>query len=104
CFVDAWRLAGRADEKARKEIGQRRVPLKIENQALQKVRTAQERAVGCSLSAQHNMVAPAGSGVAAVDHELVRAEAAQASFLVERTCHINGLAPRRRGMNVDFDN
>src|SRR6266581_727354 len=75
CFVDAWRLAGRANEKAGKEIGQRGMLLKIENQALQKVRTAQERAVGCSLSAQHNVVAPAGSGVAAVDHELVGAEA-----------------------------
>src|SRR5205085_11926522 len=49
------------------------------------------------------VVAAAGPGMAAVDHELVGAKPAQASFLVERTRHLDGFTPRRCGMDVDLD-
>ena len=45
-LVDARRLAGRADEQAGEQIGERRPPLPIEHQALEQIGPAQERAVG----------------------------------------------------------
>jgi hypothetical protein len=45
-LVDARRLAGRADEQAGEQVGQRRMALPVQDQALQQVRPAQERAVG----------------------------------------------------------
>ena len=49
------------------------------------------------------MVAAAGAGVAAVDHELVGAEAHLAGLLVERGRDLDRLAPSRRRMDVDLD-
>ena len=45
-FVDARRLAGRADEQSGKQIGQRRPPLPIQHQAFEQIGPPQERAVG----------------------------------------------------------
>ena len=42
-LIDARRLAGRTDEHAGEQIRQRRMPLPVQHQALQQVRTAQER-------------------------------------------------------------
>ena len=44
-LVDPRRLAGRADEQAGEQVGQRRMALPVEQQALQHVRPAQERRV-----------------------------------------------------------
>jgi len=41
-LVDARRLAGRADEQAREQVGERWVALPIDDEALQQVRAAQE--------------------------------------------------------------
>ena len=41
----------------------------------EQVGAAQERAVGRRLAAEHDVVAAAGAGVAAVEHELLGAEA-----------------------------
>ena len=49
-------------------------PLPVEHDALEQVRPAQERTVGRRRTAEHDVVAAAGAGVAAVDHELVGAE------------------------------
>ena len=49
--------------------------LPVQDQAAQQVRPAQERAVERGRAADHDMVAAAGAGVLAVDHELVGAEA-----------------------------
>ena len=45
-LVEARRLAGRADEQAREQIGQRRMALPVEHQALQQIGPAQERRIG----------------------------------------------------------
>ena len=45
-LIDARRLAGRTDEQAREQVGQRRMPLPIEHEALKQIGPAQERAVG----------------------------------------------------------
>ena len=44
-LVDARRLAGRADEQAGEQVGQRRMALPVEHEALQQVGPAQERRV-----------------------------------------------------------
>ena len=60
------------------------MPLPVEHQALEQIGPAQERAVGGVHAAQHDVVAAAGAGVAAVDHEFVGAEPRLARLLVER--------------------
>ena len=48
--------------------------LPVQHQALEQVGPAQERAVGGRGAADDDVVAAAGAGVLAVDHELVGAE------------------------------
>ena len=102
-FVDARRLARRADEQAGEQVGQRRVALPVEHEALQQVRPAQERAVRRRRAADDDMVAAAGAGVAAVDHELVGAEPRLPRFLVDAARDVDAIAPGRGGMHVDLD-
>src|SRR6516164_4415209 len=102
-LVDARGLAGRADEQPREQVGQRRMPLPVQNQALEQVGSAQERAVGRGRSSQRNVIAAAGADVATVDHELVGAKPAETRFLVERVRELDGLAPIRGGLNIDLD-
>ena len=52
------------------------MPLPVQDQRAQQVRAAQERAVERGGAADHDMVAAAGAGMLAVDHELVGAETA----------------------------
>src|SRR5438874_1786366 len=74
-LVDAWRLAGRPDEHAGKQVRERRMVLPVRNQALQQVGAPQQRTFGRCGAAQRNVVAAAGTGVAAVEHEFLGAEA-----------------------------
>ena len=102
-LVDARRLAGRTDEQAGEEIGQRRAPLPVEHQALEQIGPPQERAVGRRHAAEHHVIAAAGAGVAAVDHELVGAEPREARLLVERGRGLDRFAPGRGRVDVDLD-
>ena len=70
-FVDARRLRGGSDEQPAEEIGERRVVVPVREQAAQQVGAAQERRVGRRRATEHEVVAAAGAGVAAVDHELL---------------------------------
>ena len=79
------------------------MPLEIKDQAFQQIGPAQERAVRRRLAAEHDMVAAAGAGVAAVDHELVGAEPAQPGLLVNRARDIDRVAPGCGRMDVDLD-
>ena len=102
-LVDARRLAGRADEHAREQVRQRRVVLPVGDEALQQVGPAQQRAVGGRRAAQRHVVAAAGAGVAAVEHELLGAEPRLPRFLVQRLGGRDQLVPGRRRMDVDLD-
>ncbi len=103
-LVDARRLAGRADEQAGEQIGERRVALPVEHQALEQVGPAQERAVGRRRAAEHDVIAAAGAGVAAVDHELVGAEPATGARPRRgRAVIATASRQRRRRMDVDLD-
>ncbi len=83
-LVDARRLAGRADEDAGEQVRQRRMVLPVGDQALQQVGAAQQRAVGRRGPAEGHVVATAGAGVAAVEHELLGAEPRLPRLLVQR--------------------
>ena len=77
--------------------------LPIENEALQEIGAAQERAVGRRASADHHMIAAAGAGMAAIDHEFVGAEPRLARFLVKRLRGGDRFAPVRGRMDIDLD-
>src|SRR5216684_7602607 len=65
-LIDPRRLAGRSDKESRKEIRQRRMIEPVREHAAQKIGPAQERTVRRSCRADGEMIAPAGSGVAAI--------------------------------------
>ena len=77
--------------------------LPVADQALEQVGTAQQRTVGGRRAAERDVVAAAGAGVAAVEHELLGAEPRLARVLVERARAVDQLAPggRRRDVHLD---
>ena len=79
------------------------MPLPVQHQALQEVRPAQERAVVRGRAADDDMVAPARAGMAAIDHELVGAEAALAGCLVDGGGGRDAILPARRRVDIDLD-
>ncbi len=102
-FVDARRLRGGADEQAGKAVGQRGVVLPVGDQRGEQIGPAQEGAVLGRGAAEGDVVAAAGAGVAAVEHELLGAQARQARFVVEPFGGLDQFVPVRRGMDVDLD-
>ena len=79
------------------------MPEPMDDEAFQKIGTAEERAVERRRAADHNVVAPAGPGMLAVDHELVGAEAGEPRLLVDRLGRRDAFAPARRRVDVDLD-
>ena len=95
-FVEPRRLAGRPDEQAGEQIGQRGMALPIEDEAAEQVGPAQERRI-CRLgAAEHDMIAAAGAGMAPVGHEFVDAEPRLARVLIDRGRRLHRLAPCAR--------
>ena len=79
------------------------MPLPVEHKAFQEVGPAQKRAVGRCRTADHHMVAAAGAGVAAIDHELVAAQARVERILVKPFRDRDGLRPCGGRLHVDLD-
>jgi hypothetical protein len=79
------------------------VVLPVADQAHQQVGPAQAGRVGRRRGAERDVVAAAGAGVAAVEHELLGAQARQAGFLVEPRGVVHQLLPTAGGMDVDLD-
>ncbi len=102
-LVDARRLAGRADEQAGEQVGQAGVVVPVGDQAAQQVRPAQEGRVVRRRAAEHEVVAAAGAGVAAVDHELLGGQARETGRLVEVRGLLDQLVPALGRMDVDLD-
>jgi len=102
-LVDARRLAGRADEQAGKQIGQRRPTQRIKHQALEQIGPPQKRTVGGVEAAEHDVIAAAGAGVPAVEHELVGAEPRLVRVLINAVCDIDGFTPGCRRLDIDLD-
>jgi hypothetical protein len=82
-FIDSGRLTCRPDEQAGEQIGQRRTMLPVEHQTLEQIGPAQERAIGRLRATEDDVVAAAGAGVPAIDHELVGAEARKVRLFIE---------------------
>ena len=74
-LVDARRLARRADEHAGEQVAQRRMVVPVADHAGEQVGPAQERRVARRRAAEDEVVAAAGAGVAAVEHELLGRQA-----------------------------
>ncbi len=102
-LVHARGLARRADIEAREQVGEGRVPLPVEHEALQQVGAPQEGRVVGRRAAHHNVVAAAGAGVAPVGHELLGAEPGQARLLVEAGGDRHRLAPGGGRVHVHLD-
>ena len=82
-FVDARRLARRADEEPGEEIRERRMMLPVRDQAAQQIGPAQERAVRRARGAEHHVIAAARARVPAVEHELLGHEPRMVRVVVE---------------------
>ena len=63
----------------------------------------QERAVERRRAADHDMIAAAGPGVLAVDHEFVGAEPRKPRLFIDRLGRRHAFAPVRGGMDVHLD-
>ena len=79
------------------------MPQPMDDEAFQEVRTPEKRAVQRRRPADDDVIAAAGSGMLAVDHEFVGAEPREPRFLVDCLGRGDALAPARRGMDVDLD-
>ena len=102
-LVDARRLARRPDEHAGEHVGERRMVLPIGDQAPQQIGPAQERRVRRARGADHDVIAAARAGVAAVEHEFLGAEPRLPRFFVERRRDRDLIAPALRRMDVHLD-
>ncbi len=102
-LVEARRLAGRADEPAGEEVGQRGVPLPVRHQAGEQVRPAQQRGVDRLPAAQGEVVAAAGAGVRAVEVELLGGQPLGPGRRVQRRGQVALLGPALGRLHVDLD-
>ena len=75
----------------------------VADQAAQQIGPPQQGAVGRRRAPEHHVVAAAGAGVPAVEHELLGAEPRLTRLVVERGRLMHELGPAVRGMQVDFD-
>ena len=72
-------------------------------EASQQIRPAQNGAVGRSVPADHDMVAPAGAGVASVDHEFFGAQAVFTGCFVQFGGAADHFPPVVHGLDVHLD-
>jgi hypothetical protein len=78
-LVEAGRLTGGADKEAGEEIAHGGVALPMQHQRFEQVGAAQEGAVVGRCATHDDMIAAAGAGMAAIDHEFVGAQPRQAA-------------------------
>ncbi len=103
CLVATRCLARRPDEQPREHVRQRGMVLPIRDDRRQQIRPPQERALRRRHPAQHDVIAAAGAGVLAVQHELLGGEARRMRVVVERRRVRDDLVPALRRLHVDFD-
>lgn len=77
--------------------------LPVQDQAAQEIRPAQERTVERRRAANYHVVAAAGTGVLAVNHELVGTEPRLPGFLVDAFGDRDTFLPAGCRMDVDLD-
>src|SRR5690606_1172354 len=102
-LVHPRRLTGGADEHSGKHIGQARVVLPVGDQAADQVGAAQQWAVRRGGAPQGDVVAAAGAGVAAVEHEFFRPQAGPVGQVVEVDGVVHQFVPVAGGVDIDLD-
>ena len=102
-LVDPRRLARRADERSAEQIRQRRMVVPIGQQRAEQVGAAEKRAVGRRRAAKHDVIAAAGAGVPAVEHEFFGAEPRLPGIFVQAGRVLHQLIPTVSRMDIDFD-
>ena len=102
-FIDTGRLAGRADEEAAEQPGQGRVIVPVADQALEEVRSTQQRRVGGGRTSECDVVAAAGPDMATVHHEFLGTQPGLAGFLVKDVGLFHQLSPGGRWVDIDLD-
>src|SRR5438094_877957 len=75
----------------------------VSNETLEQVRTPQKRTVGWRTAAKREVIAAARSRVPAIEHELLRPQAALARLFIKLHGVVHKLAPVRCRMDVDLD-
>src|ERR1041385_660262 len=70
-FIHPWRLTCRTDENPGKKVRERRMVQPISDETLEQVRAAEERTVRWQTTAQSEVIAASGSGMPAIEHELL---------------------------------
>src|SRR3984957_5629784 len=75
----------------------------VAEQTAQQVGAAQEWRVRSARAAEYDVVAAAGAGMPAVQHEFLGRQARLARGLVQKRGPLRQLTPIRGGMNIDFD-
>src|SRR5271166_2281061 len=75
-LIDTRRLAGRSDEHAGKEVRQRRMIQPIAKDAAEEIGATQKRTVRGRRTAEREVIAAAGAGMAPIEHELLGPEPA----------------------------
>src|SRR5207237_2368054 len=75
----------------------------VSNETLEQVRTPQKRTVRWRTAAKREVIAAAGSRVPAIEHELLRPQAALARLFIKLHGVVHKLAPVRCRMVVDLD-
>ncbi len=75
----------------------------VTDQAAEQSGIAQERGIGGSRSADHNVISAARAGVPAVEHEFFGAQACLTRFFVKDAGIFHQLVPTCGGMHVHFD-
>ena len=102
-FIHARMLAGGADEEPGEKIRERGMVLPEANQTAQQIGTPQKGAVRRSDAADDDVIAAAGAGVAAVEHEFFGAQTRLARQMVKLGGIFHQFPPRLGGMNIHFD-
>ena len=102
-LVDPWRLAGGANKGAGKQVGQCRVVLPVGDQTLEQVRAAQQRAVFGGGTAEGGVVAAAGAGMPAIEHEFLGAQTGQTRLFIQGRNRVDQFVPAGGRVDVDLD-
>ena len=102
-FVEPRRLARGPEKHPGEEVRERRVIVPVGDQTAEQIGTPEKRAVCRRRAAQHEVIAPAGARVPAVEHELLGGEACVPCVLVERGRRVDELMPVRGRVHVHFD-
>src|SRR5690606_16350441 len=102
-LIYTWRLGRRADEQSGEQVGQGRMVMPVTDQAAQQIGAAQKRRVSRCRATQDKMVTATGTGVPAVDHELLGGQSRLARLFVKKLSAFDQLIPGGGRLHVDLD-